>query len=145
MCQNIVTAASKDYRASLMGVKPVLFSSKISFWATYPGLCTQKCTCTQSSALKSATFTHMIILSRSYLFPRMPNVEDIVCNVSLSIPHDAVGIVLQKIQDWLRPREGVIIKWPLNGQFHDAVTDVLMSPTAVSGVVENISNVVNVI
>ena len=27
----------------------------------------------------------------------------------------------------LNPREGVIIEWPLNGQFHDAVTDVLTS------------------
>ena len=79
------------------------------------------------------------------LFPRMPNVEDIVCNVSLSIPHDAVGIVLQKIQDWLRPREGVIIEWPLNGQFHDAVTVILTSRTAVSGVVKNVGNVVIVI
>ena len=26
-----------------------------------------------------------------------------------------------------QPREGVIIEWPLNGQFHDAVTDVLTS------------------
>ena len=29
------------------------------------------------------------------------------------------------------PRVGVIIKWPLNGQFHDAVTDVSTSQTAV--------------
>ena len=35
-------------------------------------------------------------------------------------------------------REGVIIKWPLNGQFHDAVTEVLTSRMAVSGVVENV-------
>ena len=27
----------------------------------------------------------------------------------------------------IRSREGVIIEWPLNGQFHDAVTNVLTS------------------
>ena len=40
---------------------------------------------------------------------------------------------------------GVIIEWPLNGQFHDVVTDVLTLQTAISGVVENIGNVENVI
>ena len=45
----------------------------------------------------------------------------------------------------IKPREGVIIEWPLNGQFHDAVTNVLTSQTAISGVVENVNNVVNVI
>ena len=29
----------------------------------------------------------------------------------------------------LEPRLGVIIEWPLNGQFHDTVTDVLTSQT----------------
>ena len=45
----------------------------------------------------------------------------------------------------LSPREGVIIEWPLNGQFHHAITDVLTSRTAVNGVVENVGRVVNVI
>ena len=42
-------------------------------------------------------------------------------------------------------KEGVIIEWPLNGQFHDAVTNALTSQTAVSGVIENVGNVVNII
>ena len=37
-------------------------------------------------------------------------------------------------------REGVIIKWRLNGQFHHAVTNVLTSQTAVSGVVKKVGN-----
>ena len=32
------------------------------------------------------------------------------------------------------PREGVIIEWPLNGQFHNAVTDILTSQTNVRAV-----------
>ena len=43
------------------------------------------------------------------------------------------------------PREGVIIEWSLNGQFQDAVTNILTSWTAVSGVAENVGNVINVI
>ena len=46
---------------------------------------------------------------------------------------------------WFCSREGVIIEWPLNEQFHDAVTNFLTSRTAVSGVVENVGNIVNVI
>ena len=42
-------------------------------------------------------------------------------------------------------REGVIMEWTLNGQFHEAVTDILTSWTTVSGVVENVGNVVIVI
>ena len=36
------------------------------------------------------------------------------------------------------PREGVIIEWALKGQFHDTITKILTSRTAVSGVVENV-------
>ena len=43
------------------------------------------------------------------------------------------------------PREGVIIECPLKWQFHDLVTVILTSRTAVSRVVENVDNVVNVI
>ena len=39
----------------------------------------------------------------------------------------------------------MIIEWPLKGQFHDAVTNVLASRTAVSGVVENVGNIIIVI
>ena len=42
-------------------------------------------------------------------------------------------------------REGTIIEWPLNGQLHNAITDDLTSRTSVSGVLENVRNVVNVI
>ena len=45
------------------------------------------------------------------------------------------GWVGEWVGRWLGAREGVIIKWPLNGQFHDAVTNVLTSRPAVSGVV----------
>ena len=37
----------------------------------------------------------------------------------------------------LKAREGVIIEWPLNGQFNDAVTDVLTSRTDVREVVDH--------
>ena len=39
----------------------------------------------------------------------------------------------------------MIIELPLNGQFQDAVANILTSQTAVSGVVENVGNIVNVI
>ena len=42
-------------------------------------------------------------------------------------------------------REGVIIEGPLKWQFHNLVTVILTSWTAVIGVVENFDNVVNVI
>ena len=41
---------------------------------------------------------------------------------------------------WVRgfiPREGVIIEWPLNGQFHDAVTDFLTSQNDVREMEDN--------
>ena len=40
-----------------------------------------------------------------------------------------------------RTREGVIIEWPLNGQFHDAVTDVLTPRTGISEVVVEVTSV----
>ena len=42
-------------------------------------------------------------------------------------------------------REGVNIECPLKWQFHDLVTVILTSQTAVSRVVENVDNIVNVI
>ena len=39
----------------------------------------------------------------------------------------------------------MIIEWPLKLQFHNVVIDVLTSRTAVSEVVENVGNIVNVI
>ena len=45
----------------------------------------------------------------------------------------------------LLARDGMIIEWPLNGQFHDAVTDVLTSLTGVSEMVVNVGNIVTVI
>ena len=53
----------------------------------------------------------------------------------------------QKILGMDRPkaREGVIIEWPLNGQFHGAVTDILTSRTDVIQVVVNVGNDVTMI
>ena len=39
--------------------------------------------------------------------------------------------------------ESVIIEWPRKGQFHDAVTNVLMSRTGVSEMVVNVGNVIS--
>ena len=38
-----------------------------------------------------------------------------------------------------------MIKCPLNGQFHDAITNILKPPMAKSWEVENIDNVINVV
>ena len=38
---------------------------------------------------------------------------------------------------WLGAREGVIIKWPLNGQLHDVVTDVITSQNDVREMEDN--------
>ena len=46
---------------------------------------------------------------------------------------------------WNFLREGFTIKWPLKWQFHDFVISILTSRTAVSEVVKNVSNVVNII
>ena len=37
-------------------------------------------------------------------------------------------------------REGVIIEWPLNGQYHDVGIDVLTSRTDVRGFAENVND-----
>ena len=39
--------------------------------------------------------------------------------------------------EYIRPREGVIIEWPLNGQFHDARDIILTSRTDVREMVDN--------
>ena len=60
-----------------------------------------------------------------------------------ALDHSAAIAKRARLGYW--PREGVIIEWPLKWQFHDVLSDVLTSQKAVSEVVENVGNVVNVI
>ena len=54
-------------------------------------------------------------------------------NIWFSLCRDQSSINVIKM--WSFAREGLIIEWPLNGQFHDAVTDVLRSRTDVKEMV----------